>query len=62
MSRKVKLDYEAMKDALKEKGFTLAGWARLHDFKPTTVYDSARGDRHGVKAREIRRKLREAIA
>ncbi len=55
----VKLDYRLTLNALKDRGYSLASWARLNGFKPSTAYDSARGRRDGIVARRIRRALRE---
>jgi len=61
MSKEVKLNYPALRRALINRGVTLASWARKHGYRPSTVYDSAKGFRNGILATRIRAELLEVV-
>jgi hypothetical protein len=50
-------NYIKIRNGLLNAGFTLRSWALEQSLPYTTVYGAARGERDGVKARRIRKKL-----
>lgn len=50
-------NYRQLKAALLLRGHTLRSWAIAHGYNPNTVYNAARGIRHGKKSAPIAREL-----
>jgi transcriptional regulator with XRE-family HTH domain len=59
MSPSANTNYVRLRKALLDHGLTLRSFAKKYGFKAPTVYNAARGDRHGVVAVRIMRKLME---
>ncbi len=53
--------YAETRAALLRRGFTLASWARARRHRPSTVYDSVKGLRHGLVATKIRYQLEKFL-
>lgn len=50
-------NYRTLKAALLLKGYTLRSWALERGYNPNTVYNAARGIRHGRKSAPIAKEL-----
>jgi gp16 family phage-associated protein len=58
-AKQVNPKYRKIRAALINSGHTVSSWARANGYKPSTVFDAAKGLRHGVIATRIKRKLEE---
>lgn len=60
-SHQVKCKYRAIRVALMGHGLTLRSWAAANGYPASTVYDAARGERHGRTSQRIREQLSALI-
>ena len=59
MSENATRKYRRLRINLIERGFTIRSWAQSRGYKPSTVYDAAKGARMGIKSVKICRELEE---
>jgi len=44
-----------------KRGYTVSSWARANGYRPSTVFEAIRGNRHGIISTEIRSKLEQIM-
>lgn len=57
--KKASRRYRDLRSRLIARGYTLRSFAITHGYPYPTVYNAARGDRHGVKTLKIAQHLEE---
>lgn len=60
MAKKVNRNYQDLRSSLIKRGTNLRRFALQKGYPVATVYDAARGLRHGIVSMEILRQLEEA--
>lgn len=62
MEKKVKRKKNVVSERLRKKGFTVRGWARVHGFNPSTVFQFIykQGGYKGIRG-EIAENIKKAL-
>ncbi|QBG47839.1 hypothetical protein EGM51_10705 [Verrucomicrobia bacterium S94] len=57
----LKLSPPEYRGELIKRGMTVSGWARKHGYRPTTVFEAIKGNRHGKISKQIINKINREV-